>query len=426
MQKLLIVMFSFSILASCGTSPNNNGGSTTTVVPIAPSNLTGTVLSNSSVSLSWVDNSTNETGFKIERRLNGTTQFSVIGIVNADITGFIDSNLTANTSYEYRVYSLNAVGNSITYSNVLVLTTSSQTIINIPTITTSSVSSITNTTAFCGGIITNDGGAPITARGVIWSNSPSPTIALSTKTTDGTNIGSFTSNITGLTSNTTYYVCAYATNSVGTAYGVQESFTTTSGTVVNLPSVTIGTQIWSSKNLDVTRYRNGDLIPQVTDSTQWSNLTTGAWCWYKNDSATYAATYGRLYNWYAVNDPRGFAPQGWHVPSAAEWNRLTISIDPSADTTQCCSNVAGTSMKSTSGWNSNGNGTNSSGFAGLPGGLCTTNGTFYCVGDYGNWWCTNEVGSAYASYCILYYDASYFRRDVAYKTPGLSVRVVRD
>jgi uncharacterized protein (TIGR02145 family) len=98
-------------------------------------------------------------------------------------------------------------------------------------------------------------------------------------------------------------------------------------------TVTICTQVWAIKNLDVDRYRNGDPIPKVTDPTAWSVLTTGAYCYYNNDSATYAATYGKLYNSYAVNDPRGLAPEGWHIPSNAEWNILVKCIDPAADTT---------------------------------------------------------------------------------------------
>jgi hypothetical protein len=106
-----------------------------------------------------------------------------------------------------------------------------------------------------------------------------------------------------------------------------------------IPSVTIGTQIWSTKNLDVARYRNGDTIPQVANATQWGNLTTGAWCWYNNDSATYAATYGRLYNWYAVNDPRGLAPQGWRIPTEGDWVILADYLGGAS--------VAGGKMKST-------------------------------------------------------------------------------
>ncbi|MBL0357963.1 MAG: fibrobacter succinogenes major paralogous domain-containing protein [Chitinophagaceae bacterium] len=85
-----------------------------------------------------------------------------------------------------------------------------------------------------------------------------------------------------------------------------------------LPYVLICSQAWTKKNLDVDQYRNGDPIPQVTDAVQWAGLTSGAWCWYNNDSATYAAIYGRLYNWYAINDPRQLAPEGWYIPSNAD------------------------------------------------------------------------------------------------------------
>jgi uncharacterized protein (TIGR02145 family) len=153
----------------------------------------------------------------------------------------------------------------------------------------------------------------------------------------------------------------------------------TNSNITSLPNTSIGTQVWNSKNLDVVRYRNGDPIPQVTDSAQWRNLTTGAWCWYKNDSATYAAKYGRLYNWYAVNDPRGIAPQGWHVPTKSEFNTLIKQLDAGADTTSTnsFSNTAGLALKNTTGWTNFPdsvcptcvNGDNSSGFSAMPGGV---------------------------------------------------------
>jgi len=297
-----------------------------------------------------------------------------------------------------------------------------------PIISTNAITNISSSGAVSGGNITSNGGANITARGICWSTSANPTIDLTTKTNDGAGTGAFTSSITGLAANTTYYVRAYATNSVGTAYGTQQTFTTSSA--VLLPSVTIGTQVWTNQNLSVARYRNGDLIPQVTNSTQWASLTTGAWCWYNNDSATYAATYGRLYNWYAVNDARGLAPQGWHVPSDAEWNKLVKYLDAGADTT-CAgcvqSAIAGSAMKSTTGWTAPNTGaTNSSQFGGLPGGYRYDDGTFDDIGNKGNYWSSTEGITNYAWGRGLYYGNGDVFRDDPTLSYGFSVRCVRD
>ena len=104
-------------------------------------------------------------------------------------------------------------------------------------------------------------------------------------------------------------------------------------------TVKIGSQFWMKQNLNTAHYRNGDIIPQITSTNLWATLYTGAWCWYNNDPAIYAATYGRLYNWYAVNDPRGLAPMGWHVPTDAEWTTLSTSLGGDA--------AAGGAMKET-------------------------------------------------------------------------------
>ena len=151
-----------------------------------------------------------------------TTDGTGMGIFTSAITG-----LTAATIYHVRAYATNSVGTS--YGGDSVFTTTSTS--TIPTITTTAISALTSITANSGGTISSDGGAAVTARGVCWSTGASPTIALPTKTTDGTGIGTFTSDITGLTKNTTYYVRAYATNSVGTAYGNDVSFTTDAYTV---------------------------------------------------------------------------------------------------------------------------------------------------------------------------------------------------
>ncbi len=189
-----------------------------------------------------------------------------------------------------------------------------------------------------------------------------------------------------------------------------------------IASVIIGEQVWSSKNLDVRIYKNDDTIPQVTDPTKWSNLTTGAWCWYNNDSATYATTYGRLYNWYAVNDPRGLAPEGWHVPTHEEWDELETCLGGSS--------VAGGAMKEEglTHWNSpNTSATNSSGFAGLPGGYRGGSGAFGSVGDGGYWWSASEYSIAFAWYRYLYYKNRRVGRDGGGKKAiGISVRIVRN
>ena len=153
------------------------------------------------------------------------------------------------------------------------------------------------------------------------------------KTTDGSGTGTFTSSITGLTAGTTYYVRAYATNSAGTGYGNDISFTTQQGGVGNVTdddgnvyhSVTIGTQVWMVENLKTTKYNDGTSIPLVTDATDWHNLLTPGYCWNNNDEATYKATYGALYNWYTVNTGN-LCPTGWHVPGDAEWTTLTTYL----------------------------------------------------------------------------------------------------
>jgi uncharacterized protein (TIGR02145 family) len=323
------ILFSISILLIYGcTSLNEN--STNSGVPNAPSNLIGDgYLSYTEIGMSWTDNSSNEEGFKIERK-TGTGAYTTIattifsGLNDPTYTSFTDTGLSLNTTYTYRVCSYNSDGNS-TYSNELTLTTWA----DGAYITTSGVSAITTTTAMCGGIVTNDGGAFVTERGICWSNSYEPTISISTKTIDGTGTGDFTSSITGLTPNTTYFVRAYATNSVGTTYGVERSFTTAFPPIYPITdidgntyqTVRICNQVWTTSNLKVSRYRNGDIIPQVTSNVQWASLTTGAWCYYNNDPTT-ESTYGRLYNWYAVTDPRGLAPVGFHIPSSSEFNEL--------------------------------------------------------------------------------------------------------
>ena len=305
-----------------------------------------------------------------------------------------------------------------------------------PTVTTTALSSVQNTTALSGGTISSDGGSAVTARGVCWSTSPGPTVALATKTSNGSGTGGFTSNISGLSKNTTYYLRAYATNAVGTAYGNEISFTT-----LNLltdidgnayDTVVIGTQVWMSKNLRVSKYRNGDPIPTNLSNTTWSSTTSGAYAIYNNTMAN-DSIYGKLYNWYAVADPRGLCPVGWHVPSDAEWQTLETALGmPAAELNNTggrgsAQNVGG-KMKSVSPlWLSPNTGaTNSSGFSGLPGGYRDNLGSYDAVGYDGYWWSSTQSSATYAWYRFLYYaNGNVYRLNYA-KRYGFSVRCVRD
>jgi uncharacterized protein (TIGR02145 family) len=257
----------------------------------------------------------------------------------------------------------------------------------LPTVTTTSVSNITQSTATSGGNVTSDGGATVTARGVCWSTSQNPTTTGS-HTTDGSGTGSFTSNLTNLNANTLYYVRAYATNSVGTSYGSQVSFTTqtASGTVTDVDgnvytTIVIGSQEWMAENLKVTHFRNGEPIQNVTDDTQWSLSESGTYCWYNNDESTYGETYGALYNYFTVVDSRNICPTGWHIPSDTEWSILTTYLGGES--------VAGGKMKETGTlhWLSpNAAATNESGFTALPGGHRFFQGPFDNIGWIGSWW----------------------------------------
>ena len=198
-------------------------------------------------------------------------------------------------------------------------------------------------------------------------------------------------------------------------------------------TITIGNQVWTSKNLDVETYRNGDVIPQVQDANSWLNLRTGAWCYYDNDASN-GTKYGKLYNWYAVNDPRGLAPKGFHIPSDAEWNTLTDYLGGKE--------AAGTKMKSSFGWDENGNGSNSSGFAGFPGGYRYITGPFENIGCFGHWWSATEenndcneivfneeyvfdfINSSWSRY--LYYDNGDLKREDYDKRHAKSVRCLGD
>jgi len=321
----------------------------------------------------------------------------------------------------------------------------------MPVLTTQNVTSITGTTATAGGTVSAEGGSAVTARGVAWGTAQNPTTANST-TSDGSGEGDFASIITGLIPNTDYYVRAYAINSTGTAYGNQVTFTTpdggggsdylnpdlTYGSVTDqngnaYATIVIGTQEWMAENLRTTNYANGDPIPNVTDAGQWGGLTTGAWAHFDNDDQ-YENPYGKLYNWYAVADPRNVCPNGWHVPTESEWSQLELELGlppgevNDIDFIGTAQNVGG-KMKATALWDDPNTGaTNESGFSGLPGGFRSTGaGTFLNSGDRGFWWSASENSTQVAAWRRhLYYSNAGIYRVTQDKRAGFSARCVRD
>ena len=316
MRNIFIYVLLVFLMCSCSSSSESDVISEVTSVPAAPSNLSGKVNSSTQITLSWRDESTNESEFKIERKI-GSGAFVIVGSTSKDVTNFIDINLIPNTVYTYRVFTKNSYGNSNNHSNEL----------NIPT-----------------------------------------------------------SEI-GIT-------------------------------------VAIGSQIWSKFNLDVSTYRDGTPIPQVSSPAEWSNLTTGAWCYYNNDPAN-GVVYGKLYNWYAVagihdNDPttpnKTLAPSGWRIPSNNDWTELTDFLG--------AREVAGSNMKATgtSLWVAPNIATNESGFTGLPGG--ERGHEFEGIGRRTGWWSSNEISLDQArGRSILNYSPFSFIYH-AYKNMGLSVRCV--
>jgi uncharacterized protein (TIGR02145 family) len=206
--------------------------------------------------------------------------------------------------------------------------------------------------------------------------------------------------------------------------------TETNSTISNTPiltssandykSVKIGNQIWMTENLNVDRFRNGDLIPEAKTKEEWELAGKNkkpAWCYYDNDPKN-GEKYGKLYNWYAVNDPRGLAPKDWHIPSDNEWDKLVNFLGGE--------NRAGLKMKNTRGWGDNSNGDNKSGFTGLPCGYRSYIGGFYFIGYYGTWWSCTEYNLFNAWGLDLFSNNDNAFRDNYSKNTGFTVRCVKD
>jgi uncharacterized protein (TIGR02145 family) len=291
-----------------------------------------------------------------------------------------------------------------------------------------------------GGVVASDGGLDVTARGVCWDTLPMPRVT-GYRTTDGSGPGSFSSTITGLLPNKRYFLTPYAINSLGTTYGyglyvitgTKDEFpdpvfntNLTYGTVTDVEgnvykTVQIGTQTWMAENLKVTKYRNGESISNVTDNMIWYKLTDGAYCWYNNDAETYKSAFGALYNWYAVNDPRKIAPEGWHVPTMDEWKTLLTYLGNN-----------GGKMKESglTHWSTPNTGTNTSGFTALPGGFLYSN-IFTGIEGTAVWWSSTEYFTTQSTQQAWSLQIWNFRDQISsgyggMKISGFGVRCIKD
>lgn len=319
MKAILTILVGFILITGC-----KKDDISVRTIPSPPENLIGLSNSTKSISISWTDRSTNENGFKIERKPDGGI-FSLIGTTKADISNYIDTGLIPFTTYTYRVNSYNSLGNSLVYSNEYSLFT-------------------------------------------------------------------------------------------------------------QIPTIAIGAQFWTTENLDLSTYSDGTPIPQVTNPSSWSDLTTGAWCYYDNVTAN-GIKYGKLYNWYALagiwneasktdlGQRKKLAPKGYHVPSKEEWETLRIYLG----------NLAGGMMKETGtlNWQSpNLGATNSSGFTGLPGGSRDEKGLFSSINSGCVLWSLTEVnvsGVFSESWFLgLDYDADDAWMDWTSNKNGFSVRLLMD
>lgn len=186
-------------------------------------------------------------------------------------------------------------------------------------------------------------------------------------------------------------------------------------------TVVIGDQTWMAENLNASTFRNGDKIPMAKNEEDWwkaSEEGKPIWSYYQFDSKN-GNQYGKIYNWYAVNDPRGLSQEGWHIPSDQEWTIMENYLGGNEN--------AGKKLKSTENWNSDGNGTNESGFSAIPVTGFNLDGGFYFEhGSEGNWWTSTESNSDLAFLRSLSNENDQLFSNELYKSSGFSVRCVKD
>lgn len=356
-MKKLLLLFASLALFSCSSDETENNPTLPVLTTTNTGNITlttatsgGNITADGGADITargvvW-NTSSNPTISLVTRTTDGTG----IGSFTSNLT-----NLTPNTTYYVRAYATNSVGTA--YGNEVTFTTSA---IQLPVLTTLAISNITDNSASSGGNITSDGGGSITARGVVWSTTQNPTIALTTKTTDGSGSGNFTSNITGLIANTQYYVRAYATNSAGTIYGNEVTLTTLTpnyaamypaGTVfcnnvvtavVDVTNPVTG-KIWMDRNLGASQVAtSGTDVLAYGDLYQWGRRADGHQCRNSATTVTLSSTdqpnhgnfikinsNNNIYDWRSpqnnnlwqgINGVNNPCPNSYRLPTLVELN----------------------------------------------------------------------------------------------------------
>jgi uncharacterized protein (TIGR02145 family) len=314
----------------------------------------------------------------------------------------------------------------------------------IPTVTTLMIDSILMESAYFSGEILSDGGAAIYEMGFVWDTISGPSVGVSSQYICNTaDAIAFSGVITGLISDKTYYVRAYANNVAGIAYGEEINFTTlrryfTGGTGVtdvdgNLyPTVIINGREYMAENLRTANYNDGTVIAKITDGAVWSALVSGAYCWTEDDSASYDVLYGKLYNFEAVNSGK-LCPTGWHVPSDIEWKELEIALDmdaAAADELGWRGTNQGGMLKETgfANWLApNSGATNQSGMNIKPSGYRATDGNYQDVGSTCYYWTQSINATSSNGFCrMISSSETGVYRGEEIRTKGSSVRCMKD
>ena len=186
--------------------------------------------------------------------------------------------------------------------------------------------------------------------------------------------------------------------------------------------IKIGNQIWMNQNLNVNTFRNGDLIIEAKSESEWieaNKKKKPVWCYYEFDATN--EKYGKLYNWYAVNDPRQLSPEGWSLATDSDWTELDNFISSNSGT----NGESAIKLKSTAGWIEDGNGTDDFGYKALPGGFCTEKGQFAYINEGGYWWSASEYNNTDSWRSAIVSSVASLNRGAMKKKCGLSVRCIK-